>query len=158
MPKKETTVSVESLRGVAVLCEGDIHEVACLLLKLWDGRDRETNATRPDSLGQSSTSAACTFAHEAGKALSTTTADGDESSRSSMIWASRPWPPPRSTTRPPRNRRRTLRATSHASYSSFRGNRPARQTLYDLGPTRQLLGYEPRDTWPQGAEEMLAGR
>jgi nucleoside-diphosphate-sugar epimerase len=37
-------------------------------------------------------------------------------------------------------------------------SRPARQTLYDLGPARQLLGYEPRDTWPQGAEEMLADR
>lgn len=37
-------------------------------------------------------------------------------------------------------------------------SRPAHQTLYDLGPARQLLGYEPRDTWPQGAEEMLAGR
>jgi len=37
-------------------------------------------------------------------------------------------------------------------------SRPARQTLYDLGPARQLLGYEPCDTWPQGAEEMLAGR
>jgi hypothetical protein len=37
-------------------------------------------------------------------------------------------------------------------------SRPARQTLCDLGPARQLLGYEPRNTWPQGAEEMPADR
>ena len=36
-------------------------------------------------------------------------------------------------------------------------SRPARQMLYDLEPTRQLVGYEPQDTWPHGAEEMLAG-
>jgi uronate dehydrogenase len=35
-------------------------------------------------------------------------------------------------------------------------SRPAGRTLYDLGPARELFGYEPRDTWPQGAEEMLA--
>jgi hypothetical protein len=44
MQKKETIVSVESLSGVAVLYEGDIHEVACLLLRLWASKDRETNA------------------------------------------------------------------------------------------------------------------
>jgi hypothetical protein len=50
MPKRETTVSVESLRGVAVLYEGDVHEIACLLLKLWAAKDRETNARRTGSV------------------------------------------------------------------------------------------------------------
>ena|SRR5260370_501570 len=31
---------------------------------------------------------------------------------------------------------------------------PAKRTLYDLGPAKELLGYEPRDTWPQGVEGM----
>jgi hypothetical protein len=31
-------------------------------------------------------------------------------------------------------------------------SRPVHQVLYDLGPARDLLGYEPRDTWPQGIE------
>src|SRR5205823_2921303 len=39
--KKVTRISVESLRPVAVLYEGDIHELACLLLKLCDANDRE---------------------------------------------------------------------------------------------------------------------
>jgi nucleoside-diphosphate-sugar epimerase len=34
-------------------------------------------------------------------------------------------------------------------------SRPARRALYDLGPAKELLGYEPRDTWPQGVEEGL---
>lgn len=50
MPKKEPTVSVESLRGVTVLYEGDIHEMACLLLKLWAAKDRETNARSTGSV------------------------------------------------------------------------------------------------------------
>jgi len=29
-------------------------------------------------------------------------------------------------------------------------SRPARQVVYDPGPTRDLFGYEPEDTWPQG--------
>jgi nucleoside-diphosphate-sugar epimerase len=32
---------------------------------------------------------------------------------------------------------------------------PARRVTYDLGPAKELLGWEPRDTWPQGVEEML---
>jgi nucleoside-diphosphate-sugar epimerase len=36
-------------------------------------------------------------------------------------------------------------------------SRPARQLVYDPGPA-QALGYEPRDTWPQGADEDLAQR
>jgi uronate dehydrogenase len=34
-------------------------------------------------------------------------------------------------------------------------SRPVRQLVYDPGPAR-ALGYEPRDTWPQGSEEDLA--
>jgi nucleoside-diphosphate-sugar epimerase len=29
-------------------------------------------------------------------------------------------------------------------------SRPARREVYDPGPARELLGYEPRDTWPEG--------
>lgn len=53
MPAKESRVSVESLRPVAVLYEGDIHELACLLLRLWEGKDRETNARNPTSVVRS---------------------------------------------------------------------------------------------------------
>jgi nucleoside-diphosphate-sugar epimerase len=31
-------------------------------------------------------------------------------------------------------------------------SRPLRQVVYDAGPARDLLGYEPRDTWPEGVE------
>lgn len=31
-------------------------------------------------------------------------------------------------------------------------SRPAKRALYDLGPAKLLLGYEPQDTWPQGVE------
>jgi nucleoside-diphosphate-sugar epimerase len=33
-------------------------------------------------------------------------------------------------------------------------SRPVRQPLYDLAAARELLGYEPHDTWPQGLEEL----
>ena len=33
-------------------------------------------------------------------------------------------------------------------------SRPARRVLYDLGPAKQLLGWEPHDTWPQGVEAV----
>ncbi len=29
-------------------------------------------------------------------------------------------------------------------------SRPVRHEVYDLAPAKELLGYEPRDTWPQG--------
>ncbi len=32
---------------------------------------------------------------------------------------------------------------------------PTRQATYDLETTRLLLGYQPRDRWPQGIEAML---
>ena len=53
MRAKETRVTVESLRPVAVLYEGDIHELACLLLRLYEGKDRETNARNPKSVVRS---------------------------------------------------------------------------------------------------------
>jgi hypothetical protein len=34
-------------------------------------------------------------------------------------------------------------------------SRPVRQVVYDSEPAKRLLGYEPLDTWPEGAEEML---
>ena len=33
-------------------------------------------------------------------------------------------------------------------------SRPVRQVFYDPTPAKELLGYEPRDRWPQGAEEI----
>ena len=34
-------------------------------------------------------------------------------------------------------------------------SRPARKVIYDPTPARELLGYEPRDTWPEGVEDGL---
>jgi nucleoside-diphosphate-sugar epimerase len=34
-------------------------------------------------------------------------------------------------------------------------SRPLRREVYDSRPSRDLLGYLPQDTWPQGAEELL---
>jgi nucleoside-diphosphate-sugar epimerase len=34
-------------------------------------------------------------------------------------------------------------------------SRPARRVIYDPGPARDLLGYEPCDTWPEGVEDGL---
>jgi nucleoside-diphosphate-sugar epimerase len=36
-------------------------------------------------------------------------------------------------------------------------SRPLRQVVYDAAPAKDLLGYEARDTWPQGADEIEAG-
>jgi len=91
--------------------------------------DALLNVTRPASRGQSPTSAPWSTAVDGGKAVSTTTAEGDESSRSNMTCARRPWPPAMSMTRPPRSSRRARRATCHASYSSLRGRHPAAQTV-----------------------------
>lgn len=35
-------------------------------------------------------------------------------------------------------------------------SRPQKRWMYDLGPAKELLGYEPQDTWPQGVEGMAA--
>jgi uronate dehydrogenase len=40
-------------------------------------------------------------------------------------------------------------------YVVYAASRPHRSPTYDLGPTRRLLGFEPRDTWPEGVEPML---
>jgi nucleoside-diphosphate-sugar epimerase len=34
-------------------------------------------------------------------------------------------------------------------------SKPARQEVYDPRPAKDLFGYEPRDTWPQGVEEVV---
>jgi uronate dehydrogenase len=34
-------------------------------------------------------------------------------------------------------------------------SRPVHQLMYDLTPTQRLLGYEPREQWPQGIEVVL---
>lgn len=34
-------------------------------------------------------------------------------------------------------------------------SRSAARVTYDLGPAKALLGYEPRDSWPAGVEDML---
>lgn len=35
-------------------------------------------------------------------------------------------------------------------------SKPAHQPVYDLETTRRKVGFEPRDTWPVGVEDMLA--
>lgn len=37
----------------------------------------------------------------------------------------------------------------------YAGSRPRTTTVLDMGPARALIGFEPHDTWPQGAEELL---
>ena len=32
---------------------------------------------------------------------------------------------------------------------------PASRIIYDPTPARELLGHEPRDTWPEGVEDGL---
>jgi nucleoside-diphosphate-sugar epimerase len=34
-------------------------------------------------------------------------------------------------------------------------SRPVQKVIYDPTPARELLGYEPRDTWPEGAQDGL---
>jgi nucleoside-diphosphate-sugar epimerase len=38
----------------------------------------------------------------------------------------------------------------------FVASRPIRQTIVDLEPTKRVLGWEPVDQWPTGAEEGVA--
>lgn len=37
-------------------------------------------------------------------------------------------------------------------------SRPLRRPPYDLGPAKELLGYEPRESWPQGIEVIIGSR
>jgi hypothetical protein len=34
-------------------------------------------------------------------------------------------------------------------------SKPVRQSQYDLGPAKQLIGFEPQDRWPQGVEVIV---
>jgi dTDP-4-dehydrorhamnose reductase len=44
-----------------------------------------------------------------------------------------------------------VESTADIRYAIFYAtSRPAHRGLYDLGPARELLGYVPRDTWPEG--------
>jgi uronate dehydrogenase len=36
-------------------------------------------------------------------------------------------------------------------------SRPLRRAMYDLDTAKQLLGFEPREQWPQGVEDMSGG-
>lgn len=38
----------------------------------------------------------------------------------------------------------------HVVYATSRPVRPGKPPVFDLEPTRQLLGWEPRDAWPEG--------
>jgi nucleoside-diphosphate-sugar epimerase len=35
-------------------------------------------------------------------------------------------------------------------------SRPVKERIYDLGPAKELFGYEPLDTWPNGVEEIVS--
>jgi nucleoside-diphosphate-sugar epimerase len=37
-------------------------------------------------------------------------------------------------------------------------SKPVREAVYDLEEVRRLLGYEPRDVWPEGTEVITEGR
>ena len=36
----------------------------------------------------------------------------------------------------------------------YASSRPAHQAAHDLGPAARLLGYEPQDQWPTGADDF----
>ncbi len=36
-------------------------------------------------------------------------------------------------------------------------SRPPRQLMYDERPAKERVGYEPRDVWPQGVEDLMSG-
>jgi nucleoside-diphosphate-sugar epimerase len=37
----------------------------------------------------------------------------------------------------------------------YASSKPRQRVHFDLEPAKQLLGFEPKDTWPQGVEDML---
>jgi nucleoside-diphosphate-sugar epimerase len=48
-----------------------------------------------------------------------------------------------------------VEAPPHIRYAIvYATSRPLRSSLYDMGPAKDLLGFEPHDTWPQGSEEI----
>ena len=73
------------------------------------------SVTRPPRRGHAAVTTFAIFTALSGIRVSTASAACDVSSRSNMIHATSACPHARSTTRPPRNRRRALRATSHDS-------------------------------------------
>ncbi len=87
------------------------------------------NSILPASFGQLARSVSWSLRAEGGIDRSTASAFGDVLSKSRSRAAVNPCPHAKSTTRLPRKRRRTLRATSHASKSSLRGRHAARQTV-----------------------------
>lgn len=38
----------------------------------------------------------------------------------------------------------------------FAASKPINKVIFDLQPTKELLGWEPQDQWPKGAEHLLA--
>jgi len=50
VPNAQEQISVEALRKVCILYEGDIYELAQLLLKINDARDKETNTISRDTV------------------------------------------------------------------------------------------------------------
>jgi len=43
-------------------------------------------------------------------------------------------------------------------FTLFVASRPVHRTIFDLTPTRDLLGWEPQDRWPTGAEDGVMGK
>jgi len=104
----------------------------------WIGASRKT--TLPFSLGQDEINALDNFSALRGMFLSTARAVCELSSRMSIICAKRPCPQARSTILPPRYRRRTRFAISQASWNSFPGSVPARQTARAILSKRRSPG------------------
>ena len=40
-------------------------------------------------------------------------------------------------------------------YPVYAASRPLGDSVFDLGPTRELLGWEPLEQWPTGSEHLL---
>src|SRR4051812_9857067 len=53
MSAKPATISVESLRPLGILYPGDLYDLACLLLRLWDAKDQDTNSRNAGSVCRS---------------------------------------------------------------------------------------------------------
>lgn len=54
---------------------------------------------------------------------------------------------------------RTVQASIQPGfYPVYAASRPIDKLMFDLEPARRLLGWEPLDQWPTGAEHLLAGR
>jgi nucleoside-diphosphate-sugar epimerase len=40
----------------------------------------------------------------------------------------------------------------------YASSKPPKLARFDLGPSKQLLGYEPQERWPEGIEEIVGRR